>query len=328
MAHQNIVDLEKDMDVDSEYLIVKKGTLIPNKNNDKWRIQLELRDKSAFITAFLWGFKNELEKLNEIFDEGDVVKIKGKVGEYNGELTININYQDGCVEKMEANADDYMTSVEDVPWLNTDMEALEEEFWDMVNRVRNENLRALLYEVFKDENFWNEFKRTPASLSIHSPFVGGLLHHTVNVAKIAMAMAERYPSMDMDLVIAGALLHDIGKVKEYEITYKFEETENGGLHGHLFLGAEMLKEKCESMGHFPDGLKRKLIHIVLSHHGKIQQGWGSAKDPMFPEAVAISMADLADAQIFTYVEKIENARISNEKSKFVKDKHLGWLYTD
>ncbi len=328
MAHQKILELKKKDTVNSDYMIVEKGEIRANRKNDKCRIEIKVRDKTGEISVYIWGYEKDLREIDDKLQEGDVVIINGTVGEFNKKSTINVNYPEtSIVIAKSVNPEDYLPKAEDIPWLGISNEEIEKEFWRIVNLVENESLKNLLNAVFRDEKFWNNFKRAPASISIHSPFIGGLLHHTVNVAKIAMKIGDCYPSMDKELIIAGALLHDIGKVREYEITAKFSESEEGGLQGHIYFGAEMIKEKCSSLENFPEELKRKLIHMVLSHHGKVQQGWGSTKDPMFPEAMVIAMADLADSQIYPYVASVEKSR-KESKEKFVKDKHLGWVYVD
>ncbi len=192
----------------------------------------------------------------------------------------------------------------------------------MIDGVKDENLRELLNSIFGDDEFWLSFSEAPASKRIHSPYIHGLLHHTLNVARIATRVAELYPTVNRDLVLAGALLHDIGKIREYEIRGTIDLTDDSRLIGHVFLSAEIVDEKIKDMKNFPELMRKKLIHIILSHHGPLENGWGSAKDPAIPEAEIVALSDLMDSQVFQYVRTKEEAK--EEISKYDKTlrKHI------
>ncbi len=333
MAGEKIAELEDGMQVDSTFLVVEKSDLLPYRGKEGYWFEMTLQDRTGRIKARFWGSDDGVSEIHESINEVDVIRVRGIAKVYDGELMLNIAQRlpDGSmsIEVVDgADVRDYIPSVDSIPWLRRGYDDLEREFWELFGTVRNEDLRRILSSFFSDEEFWKEFSTAPAAVKVHSAYVNGLLHHTVNVARIARAIAQGYPIVDMDLVVAGALLHDVGKVREYGISYKIFETEEGGLFGHIFIGAEMVDQRSRELG-LPDRLRKKLVHIILSHHGRVSRGLGSPVDPKFPEAIIVAMADESDAMAFQYLNALNGQELKRKKGEFfVNFRPLGWLYPD
>lgn len=318
MARQNIKDLKEGDLVNEQYSVkFKKPPNTYRNKPGKW-FEVRVSDGTGEISARYWGRAGEdVDAIYESFNEGDIVRIRGNVTSYNNQLSINVDSSSGGKIEKENIYDirDFIPAVDDVEWLKEDHGKIEREFREMIESVGESNLKALLSSFFDDEQFWKKFRDAPASMKRHSAFIYGLMHHTLNVAKICEIVAERYSAIDRDLMIAGALLHDIGKCEELSMSTNIDMTVDGELLGHVFIGAEMVDRKCREIDGFPELLRKKLVHIVLTHHGPVENGWGSAKDPALPEAAAVFMADHLDSQVFQYL-----------KLKHEANTEADWLY--
>jgi len=174
----------------------------------------------------------------------------------------------------------------------------------LIKKIRDPNLRTLSERFFADHNFVEQFKKAPAAKNFHHNFIGGLLEHTLSVCKLAGQVSAHYPDLDEDLLMAGAFLHDIGKIKEFKYTTWIDYTDEGRLLGHLVLGVAMIDEKLAAMKKFPEETALLLKHLILSHHGEYD--FGSPKRPKFLEAFALHTVDDLDAKmngIGRYMEK-------------------------
>ena len=175
-------------------------------------------------------------------------------------------------------------------------------------RMENEYLKRVVFAFLNDRAFVQSFKTAPAAKIHHHNYAGGLIEHTQSVVAVCETIARLYPELDRDLLLAGAVLHDIGKTATYDYTFRIEVTEEGGLVNHIVLGYQMVDEQIKRIEGFPDELRLRLLHLILSHH---QQGdWGSPVKPLFAEAEALCYADLLDSQLkeFLQVQKFEAAK--------------------
>lgn len=164
-----------------------------------------------------------------------------------------------------------------------------------LKEIQNPDLRALVDRFMHDRDFLELFRKAPAAKNFHHAYLGGLLEHTLSVCDMACLVADHYPQLNRDLLLAAAFLHDIGKVKEFKYRLQIDYTDEGRLLGHVVLGAGMLDEKLRKMRHFPESLALRLKHLILSHHG--QYDFGSPKRPKFLEAFALNLIDDLDAKI-------------------------------
>ncbi len=326
MARKNIRDLKEGDLVNEQYSVkFKKPPNTYKSKAGKW-FEFRVGDATGEISVKYWGRAGEdIDSIYNSFDKGDIVRIVGNVTKFNNQLSINVDSSSGgrIVKEEIYDIRHFIPTVEDVEWLSENYQHIENEFMEMVKSVKDEWMSRLLTAFFDDPEFWEDFRNAPASMKRHSAFVHGLMHHTLNVAKICDTIASRYPALDRDLAITGALLHDIGKMKEFMMTTNINMTEDGELMGHVFMGAEMVDEKCRSIDGFPELLRKKLVHIVLSHHGSLENGWGSAKDPALPEAVAVFLADHTDSQVFQYL-KLKHEANTEDDWFYVRD--LGHIF--
>jgi 3'-5' exoribonuclease len=282
-----------------------KKQLQPYKNKPGFFFNLGLSDSSAEFEATFWGGPKEetARSLHTSISEGDVVFVSGLGDEFNKKTKISINEEKG--EMRLAREGEY-DMADLVPVSNQDLEALFAHLLGLAKGFTNQELRALVLSFLEDEKFAAEFKKAPAAISHHHACVGGLLEHTWAVVRICEAVCGIHPSIDRDLALAGATLHDIGKTREFRATTNIKITEEGSLRTHISIGEEMVLEKGKSLS---EPLKSKLLHIILTHHGKKENG--AIKEPIFPEAKLVAMADDLDAQV-TKIIRIKKDTVTED----------------
>ena len=174
----------------------------------------------------------------------------------------------------------------------------------LIHSIENPYLKKLLEAFFvEDEAFAEVFRNSSAAKTVHHGFVGGLLQHTLSVAKLCAFYCERYERLNKDLLIAAALCHDIGKIKELSFFPENDYTDEGQFLGHIVMGTEMVGEKIRQIPNFPSIIESELKHCILAHHGEYE--FGSPKKPAIMEAVALNFADNTDAKMQTFTEMLE-----------------------
>ncbi len=279
-----------------------------------WRFSFGVSDRTGELEVSYWGGE-EQKKAQDIFDsfkEDDVVRVQGLIGLWKDRKKIDINEGRGAVARVsEFDPEDFLHKSD------KDMAELESQLLELVDGVKHEGLHALLCAFFKDEEFMARFRRAPGAMYLHHAWLGGLMEHSLSVALISREAAKRY-SLDMDLLTAGALLHDIGKIKEFEVTTNIKVGEEGMLRGHVVMGEEMVRGKSAGLD---PRMRMKLSHMILSHHGELENG--APKEPMFPEAILVHYADQMDAKASQF-ERIRNETTSEDFH--VYDKNLGQIY--
>ncbi len=314
MARKFIKDLKEGDLVDEQFSVkMKKPPQNYKAKPGQW-FELRVSDATGEIAVKYWGREGEdVQRIYDSFDKGDVVRISGTVSKYKESYSIDVDaFRGGKIVKESIyNIRDFVPVADDIEWLAEDAERMKKEFMEIVGSIEDPDVKKVIDSFFKDPDFWKEFSDAPASMKRHSAFIHGLLHHTLNVAKICDTLSKMYPALDRDIMLGGALLHDIGKLKEFKTTTNIDMTIDGELLGHVFIGGEMVDNRCRELG--IDELKRqKLVHIVLTHHGPVENGWGSSKDPALPEAGAVFLADHTDAQVFQYLKLKHEANTDDD----------------
>jgi 3'-5' exoribonuclease len=303
MASKQIVSGLKPGDrVDSYFSVNYKKPVVDYKYGSMF--EFRVADRSGQITVKYWGGSDKaaVEKLHDSFDREEVVRVKGEVAEYRGLLEISINDKNGgSVSRLDEGAYDIRELIKSYDNIGE----MKSRLMGIVESVKDPDMRRLLEAFFKDDEFMDAFSSSPASIQLHSAAIGGLIHHTLNVAAMCERIAELHPGLERDILISGALLHDIGKVPSFKVTSNINQTEEGNLLGHIVLGDQELMRRVSELQGFPDLLASKLRHILLSHHGKKE--WGSPVEPMFPEALAVHEADDIDAKLDNMITKREEA---------------------
>ena len=189
-----------------------------------------------------------------------------------------------------------------LPAASKDMEEYKQKFLKLVAQISRSPLRELLGEIFSGSR-WERFIRNPAAKRFHHAYIGGLLEHSVDVAEMALAVAATAPGVDRDMVIAGALLHDIGKTEEISADIGFSYTEAGHLVGHITAGALIIDAAARQVQFLSEAERKSLLHIVLSHHGSRDKG--SPIGCATREAVIVHYADELNAVLQQFVETAE-----------------------
>jgi len=228
---------------------------------------------------------------------GAVVHIRGTVTAYRGVLRISAE------EMLSVRQYD---SADLLPSGTRDTDELVAELRALVKAVGDRALSAVVRRVFSEAGFMKRFKSCPASQSYHHAYMGGLLEHTVGVATLCRALCDLYPHADADLLLAGALLHDIGKVDELQCTTGIEYTDDGRMIGHVVLGERRVRAAVEFLGDVvPHETATRLSHVLLAHHGELE--WGSPKRPCTLEALMLHHADNLDAKTAGFIAAAASA---------------------
>lgn len=246
-------------------------------------MRLKLRDRSGAATANVW---KDAQKVSELFEAGDIVHVKAQVVNYKGQIQLTVQ-QLRFADKSEFNMGDFIAKS------RFEADFLAQRFWDFVDKVENQHLNRLLHVIFDDKEFFLRFLEAPAAKGWHHNYMHGLVEHCVAVAALCEFVSTQYP-VSMDLLIAGALLHDAAKTMEYSGQASIEFTDAGRLLGHLSMGDQMVVLAAAQIPGFPDELLLNLRHLILSHHGEYEKA--SVRLPQTLEAVILHHCDNLDAQ--------------------------------
>jgi 3'-5' exoribonuclease len=311
-----VEELKDGFPVDSVFSVKYKRAVVPYANG--YRFAFGAADRTGEVEVSYWGGDNYefVQKVHDSFREGAVVRVKGFVGTYKERKKIDVNEGKGSVEPVtEFALADFIAKSE------KDTEGLYKALLSLVGEVKHPGLRALLDAFFLDKAFAEEFKQCPGAMYIHHAWLGGLLEHSLAVALIAREAAKNYDhDVDLDLLTAGALLHDVGKTRELSVSTNIKVGEEGMLRGHTVIGEEMVREKARKAG-LDERLLLKMSHMILAHHGEHEHG--APKRPMFVEAVLVYFADEMDAKAsqFSRIRKE-----TNTEDFRVYDRHWGEVY--
>lgn len=254
-----------------------------------------LQDKTGTIDAKVWDPNSA--GISE-FDSLDYIEVYGEVNSFQGSLQISIKRVRVCQDG-EYDPADFL------PVSKKNLDQMFQELNGLIDSIQNEYLQKLLRAFFvEDESFSKRFRQSSAAKTVHHGFVGGLLEHTLSVAKLCDYYCKAYPMLKRDLLIAAAICHDIGKTKELSLFPENDYTDEGQLLGHIVMGSEMIGEKAKEIPGFPAVVLDELKHCILAHHGEYE--YGSPKKPALMEAVALNYADNTDAKMQTFTEILEN----------------------
>ena len=278
-----VADIRENQPVDSVFLVTAKNHGVTKGGNSY--LTIKLMDRSGEIECRVW---ERAEELGKIFEKNDFVRVRGHATLYQGKLQIRV--QDvGRVEEKEVAAEDFL------PKSKFDPEMMAEEMITILRGMKNPHLRALAEAFFGDQAFMDLFKRAPAGKSIHHPYLGGLLEHTLSLLRLILKVVENYQGIDVDLLLMGGFLHDMGKIYEFSYDRAVAYTDRGQLLGHLVMEVEIVNEKIKAIPGFPEELAMLVKHMMVSHHGSLE--FGSPKLPQTLEAVILHYLDDLDGKI-------------------------------
>ena len=278
-----VADLEADQAVTSFFLVCDKE--IRATRDGKPFLRLELGDRTGTIEARMW---ENFEEAAATIDRDDFVKVQARVEIYRNKTQLAVDRLRRA-EPSEIDPADYF------PHTAEDIEKLYGQLREFVASVGSPWLRRLLHTVVEDPEIAPKLKRAPAAKMMHHAYLGGLLEHIVSLCGLCRAVAARYPEADADLLLTGAILHDVGKIYELSYERSFGYTTEGHLLGHIVIELELITKKMDAIESFPAHLKTLVQHLLISHHG--QYMFGSPKLPMFREAVMLHYLDDFDSKM-------------------------------
>jgi 3'-5' exoribonuclease len=222
------------------------------------------------------------------FEVEDIVEVDGVVEDYQGTVQIRVRKISRCSPE-EVDLFDYL------PRSRQDPAEMYDALMDRLRRMPEGPLRVLLLSIMEDPAIAEKYKRAPAAMSYHHAFLGGLLEHVLSLIQLGDQVCDHYEFLRRDLLLAGLVLHDLGKIEELNFSRGFRYSTRGQLLGHISIGLEMVQEKMRQIPGFPPELKAQLEHMILSHHGKVE--FGSPKEPVFPEALLLHFLDEIDSKL-------------------------------
>ena len=296
MSRRFVKELGDGEVVDQVFLASEKQ-LRTNRNGNLY-LQVRLSDKTGSLTAMLW---NANQKHYDGFDNGDFVRIKGNAQLFNGGMQV-------LVKEIDKSSESAIDPADFVTLSTGDVENMVGRVAELLRGMRNVNLRNLAECFLVDEQFMLGFRSAPAGIKNHHAYQGGLLEHVLSLMELVTLVAPRYPGVDADVLLMGAFMHDMGKIRELTYQPDLGYSDVGQLIGHLVLGVTMLDEMIvetekQSGEPFPVELANHLRHLIVSHHGEYE--FGSPKLPMTLEAIALHMLDNLDAKLHSYQQLIE-----------------------
>ena len=269
---------------DGFFLVLLKQQRTTKSN--KPYLNLILGDKTGQLEGRIWEPGDP--RIAKDFERGDVVKARGSASRFDDRLQMKIDQLRVALPN-EVDKSDLMPST------TQDIGVLWRALLSFVASFQNEDLKLLLSTLLADTELAEAYREAPAAKQLHHAWLGGLLEHVVSLLTLADRVAPHYPMLDRDLLLTGVILHDIGKIRELSWEIGFEYTIEGTLLGHIQIGTALVERTIDSLPNFPAKLKVLVLHMILSHHGKLE--FGSPKLPMIPEALALSFIDDLDAKM-------------------------------
>jgi 3'-5' exoribonuclease len=290
--------------VTAQFLVISKE--IRQKKTGEPYLALHLADRTGELEAKMW---DNVAEVMDTFDRDDFVKVKGLVQVYQNRSQFTV-HRLRRLEEHEVDFSDFF------PCSERDPDEMFAELLGIVRDVKDPHLRGLLLAVLEDKSIAGRYKLAPAAKSIHHACRGGLLEHVLSLCSLSRLMAAHYRTVDLDLLITGAVLHDIGKLDELAYARSFGYSTEGQLLGHIIIGLRMVETKLAEMPDFPPKLRDLLEHILISHHGELE--FGSPKVPIFPEALLFHLLDNLDS-------KMDSVRSALRRDNHLQGEFTGWV---
>ena len=294
MKSPYVNQLEPNRVIQTSFLVHSKE--IRQKKGGEFYLSLLLADRTGELDAKMW---DNVTEVLDAFDRDDFVQAKGIIQIFHNKPQMTI-HKVRRMDESEIEFTDYF------PASKRDAGEMWRELRAIVAGMSDRHLKGLLEAMLDDEEVARRYRRAPAAKQIHHAFLGGLLEHVLSVCGMAQAAAAHYPNIDSDLLLTGAILHDIGKI--YELNYErgFSYSNEGQLIGHMSIALRMVGDKLRDLPDFPPQVRTLVEHMILSHHGRLE--FGSPKIPQFPEALLLHHLDDLDSKMECMRALIENDR--------------------
>ena len=279
-----VCDIGENEAVDTIFL-VKNKTLSMGKTGKSY-LSVTLMDKTGDIDGKVW---DDAEKLSKKFEIDDFTRVRGRVVSYMGKLQLKIN-NITAIDDGEVQIADFL------PTANRDLEEMFSDLLGIIESIKDRYVKELMISLVEDPVLSLALKQAPAAKGMHHVYLGGLLEHILSLCSLIDMVCAHYGNkINRDILIAGAILHDIGKTRELSFKRAFGYTDVGRLLGHITIGVEIVEDKARQIENFPPELSILLKHIILSHHGEYE--YGSPKRPKTLEATILSYLDDLDAKV-------------------------------
>jgi len=296
MTHKFINQLEPGETIDDIFMVTQP--VLRSTTRGDLYIAMFLSDKTGQLNGRMW---QATEAIYNALPQGGFVYIVGRSETYQNNLQIVVN-QIRAVEPEKVNIVDFL------PETDKDIDKLYAEVKAMTDKIKNEQIKALVQAYQQDSELMDKFKNAPGGMKIHHNYIGGLLEHTHNMLRVALAILPMYPEVNQDIVIGAIFIHDLGKTEELAYDTAFSYTDTGQLIGHISLGMMMLNKKAEALAENGRPIEQYILdmlgHIILSHHGAYE--FGSPKLPATPEAFMVNYIDNLDAKLNQVTKAIED----------------------
>lgn len=272
--------------------LCKYKQLLKNKNGKDY-FSIKLQDRSGQLDGKIWCLHGGIGA----FEVDDIVEVEGETLLYQENLQLNVSK----IQRAESG----FNLKEFLPHTKKDIDQLQGQLMGFIERVQNPYIKNLLEGIFYEDTLFEAFSNHSAAKAVHHAYLNGLLEHTVSVTTIGITLSGLYEGVCLDYVIAGCLLHDIGKLRELSAFPRNDYSDEGQLLGHLMIGVEMVHDAIKKIPDFPEEIERILKHIIAAHHGELE--YGSPVPPKCLEAMIVHLADYSDSRIKMVEEMVEGS---------------------
>ena len=283
MKKRFITDIKAGDRVDDIFVLSEK--ILSQKRDGNNFLNVTLSDKTGTIKGVVW---DNVDQIAAGITSGDFTHVNGSVSDYRGTLQV-------VIKKMGPISPDRIDPSDFLPQTSRDVEGMLERLIKITETITTDYLKTLIDAFFNDKEFVNKFKTAPAAKKMHHAYIGGLLEHTLSMVSLADKIAGHYSGIDRDLLLSGAILHDIGKIDEFEYQFKIDYSDKGRLLNHIVIGLKMVDDKLSGIEHFPEDQMLLLKHLIVSHHGTRE--FGSPEPPKTIEAVLLNYIDEIDSKV-------------------------------
>lgn len=303
MKSPYVREVEPNQTITTVFLVSSKE--VRQKKTGEPYLSLILTDRTGDLDAKMWDNASEAM---DTFDKDNFVRVKGMI-------QVHQNRPQLAIHKLQPVPESEVDITDFLPASKRDRDEMFRELQGLIAGIANPHLKALLDSIFGDERVAMLYRTAPAAKTVHHAWVGGLIEHVLSLAHLAKFTGSHYPGIDMDLLLAGVFLHDIGKISELTYARSLGYSDEGQLLGHIVIGLQMVDEKIRRIPDFPVKLRELLLHLIVSHHGQLD--FGSPKVPLFPEAMLLHLIDNMDS-------KMECMRGLMERDQMVEGNWTGY----
>jgi 3'-5' exoribonuclease len=283
MKKQFIADIKAGDWVDDIFVLSEK--ILSQKRDGDNFLNVTLSDKTGTLKGVVW---DNVDQIADGITSGDFAHVNGSVSDYKGALQV-------VIKKMDPYSPDRIDPSDFLPQTSRDIERMFKRLLKRADSITTDYLKALIDAFFNDKEFVNKFKTAPAAKKMHHAYIGGLLEHTLSMSSLADKIAGHYGGVNRDLLLSGAILHDIGKIEEFEYQSKIDYSDKGRLLNHIVIGIKMVDDKLSGINNFPEDQMLLLKHMIVSHHGTRE--FGSPEPPKTIEAILLNYIDEIDSKI-------------------------------